>query len=180
MIKNVLLISEKTIKEQSTLSDNTFPKYMFPAIKEAQEMGLQMIVGECLYQKLLELVDTDEIEDSGNTAYKDLLDNYVQDYLVYEVLKNIVPNLNVKMANIGSVVTGDERIVNLSQGESDLLTQMFKNKADFYTKRLQQFLLNNRAAYPEIDECSCGCYTIKPNLHSMERANIFLGGKVGR
>lgn len=180
MKNNVLLVSEKTIKEYSTLSDNTFPKLMFPSIKEAQEMGLQMILGECLYNKLLELVDTEEIDESGYTAYKDLLDNYIQDYLVYEVLKNIIPNLNVKLANIGTVTTGDERIVNLTQAEADLLMNMFKNKADFYTKRLQQFLLNNKDAYPEIDECSCGCYTIKPNLHSMERSSIYLGGEIGR
>ena len=180
MKNNVLLISEKAIKENSSLSENCFPKFMFPAIKEAQEMGLQMILGECLYNKLLEMVSDDSIEEPENAAYKDLLDNYVQDYLIYEVLKNIVPYLNVKLANIGTVVTNDEKIVNLTQAEAELLANNFKNKADWYCKRLQQFLLNNRATFPEIDECACGCYTIKPNLKSIERANIFLGGEAGK
>ena len=180
MKNNVLLISEKAIKENSTLSDNCFPKYMLPAIKEAQEMGLQPILGSCLYERLLELVDDDSIDKTENVAYKDLLDNYIQDYLIYEVLKNIVPYLNVKLANIGTVLTGDEKIVNLTQSEADLLVNNFKNKADWYTKRLQDYLKNNRTAYPEIDKCSCGCYTIKPNLNSIERQGIYLGGAAGK
>ena len=181
MKTNVLLISEKSLKEYSNLSDNVFPKYIFPSIKEAQEMGLQMIIGECLYNKLLELVDAEEIDLPENQAYKDLLDNYIQDFLIYEVLRDIVPTLNVKMANIGAVVTGDERIVNLTQGESDLLMENYKNKADFYAKRLQQYLKNNEDAYKEIGECRCNCcYTIKPNLNTYQRCNIFLAGKVGK
>lgn len=180
MKNNVLLVSEKAIKENSTLSDNCFPKFMLPAIKEAQEMGLQLILGECLYKRLLELVDDDSINEEENVAYKDLLDNYIQDYLIYEVLKNIVPYLNVKLANIGTVLTGDEKIVNLTQSETALLMQTFQNKSNFYRKRLQDFLKNNRTAYPEIDKCSCGCYTIKPDLHSLETYSIWLKGYSGK
>lgn len=178
MIKNVLLISEKTIKENSNLSDNVFPKYIFPAVKDAQEMGLQTIIGECLYKRILEMVDDDSIKDSENAAYKELLDDYIQDYLVYEVLKQIVPTLNVKMANIGTVTTGDERIINLTQAEADLLKHNFQFKANFYRRKLQYYLKNNYDAFPELRECTCNCcYTIKPNLNTLENYGLWTGGK---
>ena len=181
MIKNVLLISEKNIKESSNLSDNVFPKYLFPAIKEAQEMGLQVILGECLYNKILEIVDSGTTDAAENVKYKDLLDNYIQDYLVYQVLKEIVPTLNVKMANIGTVQTNDERIINLTQDEANLLKHTFQNKANWYRRRLQNFLKANYSSYPELEECSCNCcYTIKPNLNTLESYGIQLNGEYGK
>lgn len=177
----VLLISEDFIKTNSTLNDNAFGKYILPAIKEAQDIGLQSVLGECLYKKLLDLVQTGEIQLEDNIAYKDLLDNYVRDYLLYLVLSNSVLNLNVKLANIGTVLTNDERIVNLTQGETDLLDSNYSHKADFYKKRLQSFLLNNYEAFPELEECACNCcYTIKPNLKTSADSTIWLGGNQGK
>jgi len=181
MIKNVLLISEKTLKERSSLSDNLWPKYLFPSILEAQEIGLQSIIGECLYNKILEIVDSGTTDAIENVKYKELLDNYIQDYLVYQVLKEIVPTLNVKMANIGTVQTNDERIVNLTQEEASLLKHTFQNKANWYRRRLQNFLKTNYSSYPELEECNCSCsYTIKPNLNTLESYGIQLNGEYGK
>lgn len=174
---NVLLCSENYIKENSALNDNYFGKWLLPAIKNAQEMGLQTVLGECLYKKILNLVADKTIKDPENIAYKDLLDNYIREYLMYLVLKESVLISNVKLANMGTKLTEDERIVSLSQGEADLLQNNFEDKADFYCKRLQQFILNNIDAYPEISECQCNCqYVIKPNLTSSESSGIYLGG----
>lgn len=177
---NVLLISEDFIKTNSTLNDNAFGKTLRPAIIEAQDIGLQMIVGECLYKKILDLVRTNDIQEEENVMYKDLLDYYVQPFLLYAVLSNTVLTLNAKIGNIGTVVTKDEYVVNLTQGEMDLLKTEFTNKADFYTKRMQQFLLNNKSAFPEIEQCECGCYSVKPNLKSSSSCNVWLGGLMGK
>lgn len=174
---NVLLISEDKIKENSNLNDNFFGKNLRTPIREAQDIGLQSIVGECLYKRILDLVSTGDIKLPENIAYKDLLDNYIQDYLLYMVLSNSVLTANVKMANMGSVLTNDEHLVNLSQAEAELLRKNYEDKADFYCKRLQAFLCQNYDAYPELKECECGCcYTIKPNLKSAVSSQIWLGG----
>lgn len=177
---NVLLISESYIKENSILNDNAYGKSLKPAIVEAQDIGLQMIVGECLYKKLLDLVRTNDIQKSENVMYKDLLDNYIQPFLLYSVLSNCVLTLNAKIGNIGTVITKDEYVVNLTQGEMDLLKTEFTHKADFYTKRIQAELLNNKSAFPEIEQCSCGCYSVKPNLKSSSSCNVWLGGFMGK
>ena len=94
-----------------------------------------------------------------------------------KTISNVILNLNVKLANIGTVLTGDEHITNLSQGETELLKNNYLNKADFYKKRLQQFLLNFYDTFPELKECECNCcYTVKPNLKATADSNIWLGG----
>ena len=177
-MNNVLLISEDTLKTYSNLNDSTFGKWILPAIREAQEMGLMPIIGECLYSKICELVADGSISDELFVAYKDLLDDKIQPYLIYKTLSNIIPILNGKMANMGTVLTGDEHIVNFSQGEADLLKTYYSERCDFYTKRLQDFIKNNASAFPEI---ACGCGNMQPNLDSSENSvGLWLGGSRGK
>lgn len=172
----VLLISEDFIKTNSALSDNYFGKWLLPAIKSAQDMGLQSIIGTKLYKKLLDLVKTGEIVNEENTNYKTLIDEYVRDYLLYKVLQESVPIANVKISNIGTKLAEDERIISLSQGEADLLQHSFDDKADFYRKRLQNYLLSNYDLFPEL-ESSCSCEEdIKPNLKTSANPTVWLGG----
>lgn len=174
----VLLLAEDTLKTYSNLNKNTFGDWILPAIREAQEMGLMPIIGECLYNKICELVADGSINDVLFTAYKDLLDDKIQPYLIYKTLSNIIPILNAKMANLGVVVTNDEHVVNLTQSESDLLKSYYSERCDFYTKRLQDFIKSNQSAFPEI---SCGCGKMQPNLESSENSiGIWLGGSRGK
>ena len=178
MSSNVLLIAEDTLKTYSNLNKNTFGDWILPAIREAQEMGLMPIIGECLYNKICELVADGSINDVLFTAYKDLLDDKIQPYLIYKTLSNIIPILNAKMANLGVVVTNDEHVVNLTQSESDLLKAYYSERCDFYTKRLQDFIKSNQSAFPEI---SCGCGKMQPNLESSENSvGVWLGGSRGK
>ena len=175
---NVLLISEDTLKTYSNLNRNTFGDWIMPAIRESQEMGLMPIIGECLYNKICELVADGSINDVLFTAYKDLLDDKIQPYLIYKTLSNIIPIINGKLANIGTVTTNDEHVVNLTQGEADLLKTYYSERCDFYTKRLQDFIKNNQSAFPEI---VCGCGNMQPNLESSENSvGIWLGGSRGK
>ena len=178
MYQNVLLISEDVLKTYSNLNRNTFGDWILPAIRESQEMGLMPIIGECLYNKICELVADGSINDVLFTAYKDLLDDKIQPYLIYKTLSNIIPIINGKLANIGTVTTNDEHVVNLTQGESDLLKTYYSERCDFYTKRLQDFIKNNQSAFPEI---VCGCGNMQPNLESSENSvGIWLGGSRGK
>lgn len=178
MMNSILLISEDYLKTNSNLNDNAFGKWILPAIRESQEMGLMPILGECLYNKICALVGNGLIEDEMYVAYKDLLDERIQPYLLYQTLTNIIPIINGKMANIGTVATNDEHIITLSQGELDLTQNYYRERADFYAKRLQDWVKANGEAFPELE---CGCGTMQPNL---DRANnsvgMWLGGRRGK
>lgn len=177
-MNNILLISEDFIKTHSALSDNYFGKYLTPSIVEAQDMGLQMVIGSCLYNKLLSLVGDGSIQLPENAAYKGLLDDYIQQYLLYRVLSSTIIYANIKLANVGTVVANDEHIVNLSQKDIDLITQDMRNKCAFYQRRLQEFLIKNCQLFAELDACACD--RMKANLTSAEKTGIWLAGMVGK
>lgn len=171
---NILLISEDKIKTLSGLDDNIWGKNLLPAIREAQEMGLQTIIGTCLYQRLCSMVDDGSISDNENLAYKTLLDNQIQYYMLYKVISDLIPIIGVKLANIGVVISNDEHIQNLTEDERNRIDTYYAYRADFYCKRLQEFLLNNKELYPELDECSCN--NMQKNFDSAASTGLWLGG----
>lgn len=176
-MNKILLVSEDFVKTNSALNDNLWGKFLLPAIREAQDINLQMYLGECLYKTILGMVQDGSITASTNESYKALLDDYVQPYLLYQIQANIVPVLNVKMTNIGSVVSKDEYINTLSQGNIDLVQRDFQLKADFYAQRMLNFILNHSNEF-NLDECACR--SLNAHLDSSASTTIWLGGLSGR
>ena len=95
-MRNVLLISEDTVKTYSGLNDNIWGKSLLPAIREAQEIGLQGIIGSCLYQSLCSKVADGSIENQDNIQYKTLLDEEISYYMIYKVISDLVPVIGRK------------------------------------------------------------------------------------
>lgn len=176
-MNKVLLCSEDYIKSNSALNDNLFGKYLTPAIREAQELNLQIYLGECLYQTILNMVADGSITAETNEVYKVLLDDYIQSYLLYQVQANIIPTINVKLGNIGSVISNDEHISTLSQANIDLVQSDFQHKADFYAQRMLNFILNHSSEF-NLDECACK--ELKAHLDSAASTTIWLGGLSGQ
>lgn len=174
---NILFISEDFIKTNSGLNDNLFGKSLLPAIREAQDIYLQQIIGSTLYKKLLDLVDEGTIGDAENALYKELLDNYVRSYMLYQTIVQVIPVTNVKLSNYGTTLSDDQYLVNLSQGDAELIEKHYSIIADFYARRLQEFILENCNG---LDVDACTCEGIRSNLQSAATTGPFLGGQRGR
>ncbi len=174
---NILFISEDYVKSNSNLNDNMFGKNLLPAMREAQDVYLQQIIGCSLYNTLIQLIDNEEIGDSGNTMYKDLLDNQIRPYLLYQTLVQLIPVINAKLVNFGTTQSNDEHLVNLSQGDVVVLTGHYQSMADHYCLMLQNYILNH---CEELKLDTCQCNAIKANLHSAATCGVWLGGQRGR
>ena len=72
------LISEAKFREFTDVDNNLDTTLIKNAIREAQDIELQRIVGTVLYQKLLSDVQSSSL--TGN--YKTLVDDYIQDFLI--------------------------------------------------------------------------------------------------
>ena len=167
---NILLISEDTLKTYSHLNDNVFGKSLTPAIITAQDIYLQKFLGSCLYKKVLELVKSGEIRNENYVMYKELLDNYIANFLIYQTLANLIPEISTKITNMGLVTSSDEHVQNVTQGERDLVMGQYQKYADAYCKMMQDFLKENRDSFPELNCCGA------PNLDSSAETGLWLGG----
>lgn len=172
-MQNILLISEDYVKSNSELTDNMFGKYLLPAIRTSQELYLQPVLGKTLYDTVIDVVSDGSIVDPENSHIKELLDDYIQPYLLERVLADLIPIVSAKVANLGTVHSKDEYVENLSVENAEKLQQFHIIKSDAYLKRMQEYLLANSGIFP-IDSCTCD--SMRSNLDSAASTGLWLGG----
>lgn len=172
-MQNILLISESTVKSNSEISDNLYGKYLLPAIRTAQEMYLQPVLGSTLYNNIIAVVSDGTITADTNSHLKELLDDYIQPYLLERVLADLVPIVSAKVANLGTVHSKDEYVENLSVENAEKLQTLHIQKSDFYLRRMQEYLLANSSMF-DLDACTCN--SLASNLNSAASTGLWLGG----
>lgn len=143
---NTLLISEKYVKTQSNIQDNVWGDFLTPAIREAQDIELQPIIGRPLYKKILKEVEEKDVEE----RFKTLIEDWIQPYLLYQTIVSLIPIIGTKLGNIGTVISNDEHVQNLSSSERENLEYRYRYLADHYKSELQKYLLANKDLYPEL------------------------------
>jgi len=173
----ILLSSEKFIKEVTSVSDNLSGKYILPSLREAQEIGLKGILGDKLLSKLKTLIKENTLETESDGVYKTLVD-HCQYYLAYKTIVEVTNKVSYKIGNFGVTKTQDENLQVATQDEIAKMQYYYQSKADACCLDLQNFLLEHRTDYPELTECCC--HKIESNLHSAATCGIFLGGARGK
>ena len=170
-MNEILLISEKTLKENSVINNNVDGMYVLPAIEYAMDAGLQPIIGTKLYNRLMDMVEDGTIEN--NNDYKYLLDEYVTPYLINKVTADIQIPLAYKVRNQGVVQQTGENTYVPSLKDLQYVIQNYENKANFYSNRLSDFLKANRKKYPEY--CSVDSGADMPSNKDAYNTGIYLG-----
>ena len=176
-MEEFLLTSEKFVKEVSSISNNVAGKYIQSSIREAQEIGLKSILGTCLLARLKELGLAKQLDSPGNEAYKDLVDR-CQYYLAYTAIVELTNKVSYKIGNFGVAKSSDENLSVVTQDEIGKMQYYYQSKADFCALELQQWLLDNKTYFPELNECTC--QKIKSNLYSAATCGLWLGGPRGK
>lgn len=173
----ILLSSEIFIKSVTNIFDNVAGKYILSSLREAQEVGLKNIIGESLLEKLKSLVKDDKINDHENIRYKYLLKK-CQYYLAYQTIVEIVYKVSYKIGNAGVVKTTDDNLQVATMDEIVAQKEYYQGKADFHCMEVQNYILQDMADYPEVDDNLCK--KIHATLHSAATCGFFLGGARGK
>lgn len=173
----ILLTSEAFVKSVTNVSDNLSGKFILPSIREAQEINLRQILGDCLLDSLKRKVADGSISEEGNEAYHDLLDQ-CQYFLAYKTIVEVTNKVAYKIANAGVTKTSDENVYNASYDEIVKMQYYYQSKADSHTYMLQGWILGHKQAFPELK--ACDCRRIKSNLFSAATSGLWLGGARGR
>lgn len=173
----ILLSSESFVKSVTSVSDNLSGKYILPSLREAQEIGLRNILGDCLLSKLKSLVKDNLIEQPVNEKYKELIDR-CQYYLAYVTIVEVTNKTTYKVGNFGVTKNTDENMQMATQDEVAKMQYYYQSKADACCLDLQNWLMDNRSSFPELNDCDCR--RIASNPYSAATCGIFLGGVRGK
>lgn len=173
----ILLSSEAFVKSVTSVSDNLSGKYILPSLREAQEIGLRGIIGDCLLTKLKTLVKENTINAEENEQYKELIDR-CQYYLAYVTIVEVTNKASFKVGNFGVAKSTDENLQVATQDEIVKMQYYYQSKADACCYDLQNWLIEHRTAFPELNDCDCN--RISANLYSAASCGMFLGGVRGK
>jgi hypothetical protein len=172
-----LFTSEVRVKSTTSLNDNIAGKYVLTSILEAQRRKLKPVLGEILYNKIKDLLVAGTLDSESGGVYKTLLDE-CQDFLAYSAAAIAYMKVSYKVGNFGVAKSQDENLQVATPEEIITRRREAQTNADDCCHELQQFLLRNKADYPELTESEC--HRIKSNLYSAATCGIWLGGLRGR
>ena len=143
------LISEAKFREFTDVDNNLDTTLIKNAIREAQDIELQRILGTVLYQKLLSDVQASSL--AGN--YKTLVDDYVQDFLIYSTYYYALDSIYLRSRNNGLIIPdGGSESSAADRSLYNVKKQTAKNKFEYYGDRLMKYLIEEEALFPELNE----------------------------
>lgn len=150
---DTLLLSWTKLKQYSDINDSVDPDLLKNNIRLAQDIELQRIIGTLLYDKLIDLVKNGTIDDSGNAVYKTLLNDYVQNMLLYAAYYETLESIYIRPRNNGLLTPqGGENSINVDRQVYDMKRQSVRNKMEFYADKLTRYLAEEESSYPELTQ----------------------------
>jgi hypothetical protein len=170
MSKNVLFISEQTLKDRSLLQDNVDPKLIKPTIKHCQDMFIEPILGTGLYRELQDQITNNNV----SVLNAKLLDLYITDCLSWYVASEMVMSLGYKLTNKNVLRKTSENSETSSLNDLFSLMEYYKNKAEWYAQRITDYLIEFITDYPLYNNAGSGVDIIQPNGTSFQ-SSIYLG-----
>ena len=145
MKKYSLLINEEQLRQLTPISGTFDWEFISPHVITATDLDIQPIIGNALYQRLLDGIVDDDLSADELT----LLNDYIAKPLAHWTMYHAYPTLPSKLikSTLTRVETEDGSPVEMD--EAARLGGNSKTKANFYTTRLIDYLGANSDLYTE-------------------------------
>jgi len=143
------LISEAKLREFTDIDNNVDTALIKNGIREAQDIELQRLTGTLLYNKLLSDVDSSSLTG----AYETLVNDYVQDFLIYAAYYYILDSIYLRSRNNGLLIPdGGSESSAVDRTLYNVKRQSVKNKMEYYAEGLKDYLIEEEASFPELTQ----------------------------
>ena len=140
-----LFISENKLKNFSDLNNALDPDLLKNAVREAQDINIQRMLGYELYQSLITKVNNGQV-----TGVYSTLMGFVQDALLYWAYYEALESIYLRPRNNGLLVPqGGQEAAAADVALYDKKRTSVENKAEWYSERLVNYLLDNEGSFPE-------------------------------
>lgn len=159
-----LFISENFVKENSPVNGNVDDKYIRSTIDLCQRLYILPILGTALYNEIITEVNANSVSADNVT----LLEDYIQDALLYYTLSEAISLMVYKMENKSIVKKNSDNSTPIDSYEVSMLRDSFKDKAEMFANRATKYLIENATAtkYANYLDAGSGVDTIHPNKNN--------------
>jgi len=145
----VLFISESYLRDMSMVGGNVQNNVLTSAIRKAQTIKIQSMLGKPLYDKL-----TNDIAAAGSVTgltgnYLILMESYIVPTLTTWALYESIMPLTLKITNKGISRAQDSYTEGIDLETMKYIRNDAKNEAEWNGERLINYLVNNTTLFPE-------------------------------
>lgn len=135
-----LIISLSNIQQYRPITENFYGKRIDPFIRESQDIDLRNLLGEDLFDKV--------VEDISPLNYPEL-DAYIVPVLCYRTYARLIQHNRITITSNGVVNKTVDGSVQASNADVTAQVSAAKEAAVNYENRLIKYLNKNSANYPE-------------------------------
>ncbi len=140
-----LFISRTDLVKNSVLDGNVDTDKFIQFIKIAQEIHMKNYIGSDLYNK----ISTDIINGNLGGVYLLLVNTYLQPMLIHYAMVDYLPFAAYQVKNGGVFKHISENSESVSKTEVDYLVNKEREFAEYYTRRMIDFVTFHISDYPE-------------------------------
>lgn len=159
---NTYIINDQMLRQYTGLNNNVDTKLTGNAIREAQDIHLQRIIGSKLYYSILNMIDLaypltpptppDEPIPIAE-PYLTLINDYITDFLIYAAYYESLEYVFMRERNNGLLTP------NPGEGGTSVDFSVYNSKRDsvrgkmeYYGERLSNYIAEKMSDFPELGE----------------------------
>lgn len=144
MSRRILILSVNNFKDLTGVDATVSEKVIVPELLAAQDIVIMQILGSRLYNKILDLIDANQLGLEANAMYKTLVKDYIYDTLANYAMGNLPDAISYRFTNKGvqSPTSSDGNTV--SDSMINKVADKYKVRATFYAERLRMFIIENQ------------------------------------
>jgi hypothetical protein len=144
----VLFITRTDLVKNSIIDGNVDTDKFIQFIKLAQEIEIRNYLGTKLYDKI-----ATDIAGSGLSGnYQTLVNDYVQPMLLWYAQAEYIPFAAYSIKQNGIFKGNSENAESVVKEEVDYLAGKARDKAEYYTQRFLDYIVNNSSLFPEYNQ----------------------------
>lgn len=147
-MNQVLFISEAKVKQNSDVLENVEAAYVRNAILKVQRSKILGVIGSDLYDKISNLIINGTIGDSGNSVYKNLLDDYLQPAIIYYTTSELFVSVSYKLTTKGALQFNNENSTALDLDTIKFMVGRNEDMGEYWLVRTRNYC----AQYSKLNE----------------------------
>ena len=140
-----LFISRPDLVKNSILDGNVDTDKFIQFIRISQEIHIQNFLGTDLYNK----ISADIVAGTLGGDYLTLVNKYVQPMLIHYAMADYLPFAAYQIKNGGVFKHTSENAESVDKAEIDYIVNKQRDFAEYYTRRMIDFITFNVSKYPE-------------------------------
>jgi hypothetical protein len=165
-----LFINRNDIIKNTPLQGAIDADALLPFVRTAQDKYLKNLLGTILFEYLQAQIIANNV-DNLSIYYRDLLDDYIKNALMWYSAVEYIPFSSVQFKSNGAVKQQSEQGIAPTKGEIDYLKAQAQQNADYYALRLQNYLIAYSNNIPQYLQSIGNQTQIYP-----DQSNMYFGG----